>query len=182
MDRWSTALPSPRTSGTKTTTRSPTCSKCWCEGFDGRSTTIFRTSSSKPFAGPDIALAIEASSSSQPGIQRLVRLRLRLTIWYVATFGLIVLLLGAGLFVVISHQLSQQLDDSLKSATLELIRAARIRDMEAAAPRTRVLDAVDELNIPDRMLYLLDMRGNPVKPAKVDDWIRRAAKEAARTG
>ena len=62
--------------------------------------------------------------SSRGGIQRLVRLRLRLTIWYVATFGLIVLLLGAGLLAVIRYQLSQQLDDSLRSATQELVRAA----------------------------------------------------------
>ena len=109
-------------------------------------------------------MAIEATSS-RLGIQRLARLRVRLTIWYVATFGLIILLLGAGLFAVISYQLSQQLDDSLKSATLELVRAARIREMEAAGARGRVIDAVDELNIPDRILYLLDIQGNPIKPA-----------------
>ena len=95
-------------------------------------------------------MATEASS--RHGIQRLVRLRLRLTIWYVATFGLIILLLGAALFSVISYQLSQQLDSSLKSATFELVRAARIREMEAAGARGRVIDAVDELNIPDRTL------------------------------
>lgn len=126
-------------------------------------------------------MAIEATSS-RLGIQRLVRLRLRLTIWYVATFGLIILLLGVGLFGVISHQLSQQLDDSLKSATLELVRAARIREMEAAGARGRVIDAVDELNIPDRILYLLDIKGTPIKPAKVDSWIRQAAKDAGRIG
>ena len=126
-------------------------------------------------------MAIDASSSRQ-GLQRLVRLRLRLTIWYVATFGLIILLLGAVLFAVISYQLSQQLDDSLKSATLELVRAARIREMEAAGARGRVIDAVDELNIPDRILYLLDIDGTPIKPAKVDNWIRQAAKDAGRVG
>jgi signal transduction histidine kinase len=122
------------------------------------------------------------TSSSRLGIQRLVRLRLRLTIWYVATLGLIILLLGVGLFVVISYQISQQLDDSLKSATQELVRAARIREMEAAGARGRVIDAVDELNIPDRILYLLDVQGNPIKPAKADDWIRQGAKEAGRAG
>ncbi len=126
-------------------------------------------------------MAIEATSS-RLGIQRLARLRVRLTIWYVATFGLIILLLGAGLFAVISYQLSQQLDDSLKSATLELVRAARIREMEAAGARGRVIDAVDELNIPDRILYLLDVQGNPIKPVKVDDWIRHAAKDAGSVG
>ena len=126
-------------------------------------------------------MATEASSS-RVGIQRLVRLRLRLTIWYVATFGLIILLLGGGLFLVISRQLSQQLDDSLKSATTELVRAARIRELEAASARGRVVDAVDELNIPDRSLYLLEIDGTPVKPARIDDWIRGAATRAAKVG
>jgi len=107
---------------------------------------------------------------------------MRLTIWYVATFGLIIFLLGGGLFVVISHQLSQQLDDSLKSATFELVRAARIREVEAASARGGVIDAVDELNIPDRILYLLDTLGNPVKLGKVDDWVRGAARQAAKVG
>ena len=126
-------------------------------------------------------MAIEASSS-RGGIQRLVRLRLRLTIWYVATFSLIILLLGGGLFAVIRYQLSKQLDDSLYSATQELVRAARIREVEAAGARGSVVDAVDELNIPDRILYLFDVRGNPVKPTKADDWIRQAAKEAGKKG
>jgi signal transduction histidine kinase len=125
-------------------------------------------------------LATEASS--RHGIQRLVRLRLRLTIWYVATFGLIILLLGTALFSVISRQLSQQLDSSLESATFELVRAARIREIEAAGARGRVIDAVDELNIPDRTLYLLDLDGTPVKPASADEWIRQAARQAAKAG
>ena len=120
--------------------------------------------------------------SSRGGIQGLVRLRLRLTFWYVATFGLIILLLGAGLFAVIRYQLSQQLDGSLHSATQELVRAARIREVEAAGARGRVIDAVDELNIPDRTLYLLDPQGNPVKPDTAADWIRSAAREAAASG
>ncbi len=120
--------------------------------------------------------------SSRGGIQRLVRLRLRLTFWYVATFGLIILLLGAGLFAVIRYQLSQQLDDSLHSATQELVRAARIREAEAVGARGRVVDAVDELNIPDRTLYLLDPRGNPVKPDTAAKWIRNAARQATNAG
>ncbi len=122
------------------------------------------------------------ASSSRTGIQRLVRLRLRLTIWYVATFGLIILLLGTSLFAVIRYQISQQLDDSLTSATDELVNAARIREAEARGARGRVVDAVDELNIPDRELYLLDTLGTAIKPDTAAGWIRAAAREAARTG
>ena len=119
--------------------------------------------------------------SSRGGIQRLVRLRMRLTFWYVATFGLIILLLGTGLFAVIRYQLSQQLDASLHSATQELVRAARIREVEAAGARGRVIDAVDELNIPERTLYLLDPNGTAVKPDTAGDWIRSATRQAARS-
>jgi len=126
-------------------------------------------------------LAIEATSS-RLGIQRLARLRVRLTIWYVATFGLIIFLLGAGLFAVISYQLSKQLDDSLKSATLELVRAARIRELERGGGRARVSEVVDELNVPGRILYLLDAQGTAINPEKIDTWIREAAKAAGRAG
>lgn len=126
-------------------------------------------------------MAIEGSSS-RIELRRLVRLRLRLTIWYVATFALIIFLLGAGLFAAISHQLSEQLDQSLRNATLELVRAARIREQEGANLRARVLDAVDELNIPERVLYLLDTSGVPIKPAEADPWIRDAARQAAANG
>ena len=57
-------------------------------------------------------MAIDATSS-RSGVQRLIRLRIRLTTWYLATFGTIILLLGIGLFFVIRRQLSEQLDDSL---------------------------------------------------------------------
>lgn len=125
---------------------------------------------------------VSEASSSRTGIQRLIRLRLRLTIWYVATFGLIILLLGTSLFAVIRYQISQQLDDSLTSATEELVRAARIREGEARGARGRVVDAVDELNIPDRELYLIDTLGTAIKPDTAAGWIRAAAREAARTG
>ncbi len=120
--------------------------------------------------------------SSRLGLQQLIRLRLRLTIWYVATFGIIIVLLGASLFAVISRQISHQLDDSLKSATQELARAARIREVESTSARGRVVDAVDELNIPDRTLYLLDTLGNAIRPDTAGKWVRAAALEAARRG
>ena len=59
----------------------------------------------------------------------LAQLRRRLTLWYAATLSLILLLLGSGLYAVIHSQLARQLDDSLRNATTELVRAARIREM-----------------------------------------------------
>ena len=111
--------------------------------------------------------------------QPLARLRRRLTFWYAATLSLILLLLGGGLYSVIHSQLAQQLDDSLQNATKELMRAARIREMEAASAHGAVVDAVDELRIPDRTLYLLDSAGTPVSPHTAGPFVRAAAQRAA---
>ena len=112
----------------------------------------------------------------------LARLRLGLTAWYLATFGAILVLLGGGVFVVIGRQFAHQLDDSLHDATIEIIRAARIREMEAKTARGQVVDAVEELHIPDRSLYLFDAAGRPVTPASAPAWIVAAAADAGRTG
>ena len=112
----------------------------------------------------------------------LARLRLGLTAWYLATFGAILVLLGGGVFVVIGRQFARQLDDSLHDATIELVRAARIREMESKTARGQVVDAVEELHIPDRSLYLFDATGRPVTPANAPAWIVAAAADAGRTG
>lgn len=115
-------------------------------------------------------------------IAPLARLRLRLTAWYVATFGLILLLLGGGLFLFIRSQISRSLDTSLRLAAAELMRAARIREVESRSARGAVVDAVDELHIPDRTLYLLLPDGTPVKPPQAEGWIRDAARRAGEGG
>jgi signal transduction histidine kinase len=115
-------------------------------------------------------------------LQPLAQLRLRLTAWYAATFCGILALLGGGLFLVVRHQLSRQLDASLLEATAKLVQAARIREMEALTVQGSVVDAVDELHIPDRALYLVDVDGRPVKPARADQWIEDAGRRAGRLG
>jgi len=115
-------------------------------------------------------------------IRPLDLLRMRLTAWYAATFGLILLLLGGGLFLTIRSQMSRHLDDSLRQAAHELMRAARIREVESRTTTGAVVDAVDELHIPDRALFLLQTDGSPVKPPVADTWIQGAARRAAREG
>jgi signal transduction histidine kinase len=114
--------------------------------------------------------------------QPLAVLRRRLTAWYAATFGLMLLLLGGGLYSAIHEQFTHQLRDSLADATHELMRAARIREMEARSARGQVVDAVEELHIPDRSLFLFDSTGTAIKPATASSWIRAAARRAAATG
>src|SRR5574340_183614 len=110
--------------------------------------------------------------------QSLARIRLRLTAWYVGTFGLMLALLGGGLFLAVRSQITRQLDESLQAAAAELRRATDIRELEADSARGRVVDAVDELHIPGRSLFLLAADGTPVKPAATPAWVRRAAADA----
>src|SRR5207249_2389988 len=112
----------------------------------------------------------------------LARLRLRLTAWYVGVFLSILALLGGGLFLAIRHRMSQQLDASLRAAASALMQAARIREAELVGAKGVVADAVDELHIPDRALYLFGAGATPIKPAEAPDWIREAAREAERAG
>src|SRR5213082_4186663 len=97
----------------------------------------------------------------------LARLRLQLTAWYAGVFVLVLALLGGGLFLTVRYQMSRHLDASLRAAGAALERAARIREAERASARGAVVDAVDELHIPDRSLYLLDGDFQPIKPAQI---------------
>jgi len=110
----------------------------------------------------------------------LARLRLRLTLWYAGTFSLILLLLGSGLLIAIRHHISRRLDDSLRAATAAVATATRTLEVERAAGGAA--DAVEELHIPDRLLYLFDGDGRPITPPDADPWIQAAARGAARTG
>ena len=108
-------------------------------------------------------------------------LRLKLTLWYLSTLCAILLLLGGGLFIAISHRFAAELDESLRDATAQLERAARTRELESAA-RGHVVDAVEELRVSERSLYLLDTAGVPDTPPQADAWIRDAAIRAAGSG
>jgi signal transduction histidine kinase len=108
-------------------------------------------------------------------------LRLKLTLWYLSTLCAILLLLGGGLFIAISHRFAAELDESLREATAQLERAAQTREQESAA-RGHVVDAVEELRVSERSLYLLDTAGVPDTPPQADGWIREAATRAAGAG
>jgi len=111
----------------------------------------------------------------------LARLRLQLTVWYAAVLTLVLALLGAGLFLTVRQQMSRHVDKSLGAAAAALEQAARIRETERASAHGAVVDAVDELHIPERSLYLLDEEGRAIKPAGVAVWIREAARAAVQS-
>jgi signal transduction histidine kinase len=103
---------------------------------------------------------------------------LQLTLWYGGVFTLILVLLGGGIFLAVRHQLARQLDASLRAATATLRRAAQIREVERARATGPVVDAVAELHIPERDLFLLDANGAPISPRGAPEWIRAAAGRA----
>src|SRR5439155_472757 len=101
-------------------------------------------------------------------------------LWYAATFVLILLVLGTGIFVAIGVQVSRRLDISLAAATAAITHATSDWEAERAAGQTA--DAVEELRIPDRDLYLFDADGRPITPPQADAWITASALAASRTG
>jgi signal transduction histidine kinase len=110
------------------------------------------------------------------------RLRLRVTAWYAGTFAIVLATLGALLFAALAHDVSVELGSSLRAATKEIASAAERREQERAAGGAAAIDAVDELHIPDRQLYLLDLRGHPLSPTVADSQVRALALSAATSG
>jgi signal transduction histidine kinase len=104
-----------------------------------------------------------------------------MTAWYVGTFALILFVLGAVLFGVIAHQIAADLDASLRAATSAIAQAAEIREVEAVSAKAAV-DAVAELKIPGRSLYLFDSAGVPLIPAAAEQPVLETAKRAAIVG
>lgn len=108
-------------------------------------------------------------------------LRWRLTAWYLVTLTLILMILGGGLFLVVRRQFAEELDGSLRKAVAQLEQAAAVRERERGLPGP-VADAVDELRIPDRRLFLLQLDGTPIRPEAAPSWVRAIASEAAASG
>src|SRR5205823_6098373 len=113
-------------------------------------------------------------------MEQLARLRLQLTAWYAGVLGLVLLVLGVGLFLTVRRQMARHLDVSLRAAAAALEQAARIRETERAAAHGAAVDAVDELHIPHRSPHLLHDDFHPVKPGVLPDWIRGEVRQAAR--
>jgi len=112
----------------------------------------------------------------------LAALQWRLTAWYAITFAAILLMLGGGLYLTMRTLVQRGLNGSLRQSVDALARAAQIREQEAATSSGKVVDAVDELHIPDRVLYLFDSVGHPVTPAVAPTWAQDAAATAGRLG
>jgi signal transduction histidine kinase len=138
-----------------------------------------RPAAASPGASGGSAPARAAGPRPAPSLRRL---RLQLTAWYVGTFALILFVLGCALFAVIAHRMASELDASLHAATRAVAQAAQIREVEAVSARGGVVDAVEELTIPGRSLYLFDSAGRPLTPPNAEEPVGAAARQAAAAG
>jgi signal transduction histidine kinase len=123
-----------------------------------------------------------SSHATPPARRTLLRLRLRLTAWYVGTFALILFVLGTALFAVIARQIAADLETSLHAATRAIEQAAAIREVEAVSAKGTVVDAVQELTIPGRSLFLFDSTGRPLTPPEAESTVVAIAHRAAVEG
>lgn len=119
---------------------------------------------------------------SASAARSLHRLRLRVTAWYVGTFAVVLVALGALLFAQLAHDVSADFDESLRDATQEIANAAERREQERASAKGGAIDAVAELRIPDHKLYLFDLEGHPLTPSVADSMLREVAKRAGING
>ncbi len=114
-------------------------------------------------------------------IEGLRRLRLRLTAWYIGVFAILLLGFGSALLWVVARESSRQLDRSLHAAADALVAAADIRAREGA-PGPGQVDALDELRIPDRSLYLFGPDAALLYPDTASAWVRDLARAVAAGG
>ncbi len=128
-----------------------------------------------PAADPAVRRATPASSATRS----LRRLRLRLTAWYVGTFAVVLVALGALLFAGLAHGVSADLESSLREATLDVANAANNGEADGRSPGSGSIEAVRKLQLPGRKLYLFDLEGNSLVPGTADSTLRELARNAA---
>ena len=108
------------------------------------------------------------------------RFRRRVTAWYIATFGAILLAFSIGLFFAIRHNIGVKLDQSLVRAAEEIQRAAATGS--GPHPVSALVERVRDLRIPDRTLYLFGGHGRLLYPDTAGSVVRTAVGIAERTG
>jgi signal transduction histidine kinase len=113
----------------------------------------------------------------------LTRLRLQLTAWYAVTFSVILFVFGLAVFTIIAHKMAEELGESLHLAVAAVRQSAAIRLSERAIEsRGHVVDALTELTIPERSLYLFDSAGGLIHPDTAQPEVGRVALAAAQAG
>ncbi|MEO5815084.1 MAG: ATP-binding protein [Gemmatimonadaceae bacterium] len=100
----------------------------------------------------------------------LAAVRRRLTLWYAGTFLVILVLLGLGMFTVITRRFDQELERSLGAATAGLVNAPRVSDIAHLG---------EFVSTSERMIVLHDTLGTPLSRV-APTWTRELAARAWR--
>lgn len=105
-----------------------------------------------------------------------------MTAWYVGTFAVVLVALGALLFFALARDVSADLDVSLRKATAAIADATERRERERASTGCGAIDPLEEIRIPDRKLYLFNLAGTPLTSEHADSALGAVARRAASAG
>jgi signal transduction histidine kinase len=108
-------------------------------------------------------------------------IRRRLTAWYVGIFATILLFFGTAVYVAVTQQIERVLDAQLVAATHEIERAMEIREQERGLTGHAV-DALEELRIPGRELFVFDEEGHSLEPGTPPAFLAPLARAALTQG
>lgn len=108
------------------------------------------------------------------------KVRLRMSVWFVASTGVVLLGLAALLFVLLVRERSNELTRGLERATSETIKAAAVISAEQRNPTQAAAEAVAELNTPYMPLYLFDGSLRYIGAAQPPPAVFAAARHALR--
>jgi signal transduction histidine kinase len=111
-----------------------------------------------------------------PSGDSLRRVRVRLTTWYAATFAVILLVIGTGMFATITWRYDRELDESLRDTAHEVMRVLQVRG------RADQLFDPSEFRIADRLLFVTSTDGRLLAGPPMPAWLLTLARDAARTG
>jgi signal transduction histidine kinase len=114
-------------------------------------------------------------------VPSLTRLRARLTLWYAGTFCVILALLGGGLLLAITNQLSRQLDGTLQRAVADVRQRSSSGTTDSIGLRA-ASGATREPGPAPPTTYVLAADGRPIDGHAVDPWVSAGAARAARAG
>ncbi|MEO8333933.1 MAG: ATP-binding protein [bacterium] len=100
----------------------------------------------------------------------LAAVRRRLTLWYAGTFLVILVMLGLGMFTVITRRFDSELEHSLGMATAGLVNAPRLSDVARIG---------EYVGTSERILVVLDTLGKPLSRV-APTWTAELARQAWR--
>ena len=95
-------------------------------------------------------------------------LRMRLTLWYVGAFSVVLILFSIGVYFFVEHTLVERMDANLR-VTLQTTGSALARDTNQSMPIT---EALEDPRFPDQIVALVDTDGRvlarkPIRSALV---------------